>query len=68
LTFKKEWMIRDENLHRKTKWTPYEGWKTIGEPVLTFIRGIIMYDEVIIGKPGQGKPLHIMKSNKYIIK
>jgi dihydroorotase len=65
---KKERTIRGENLHGKTKWTPYEGWKTRGEPVLTFIRGILMYDEVIIGKPGQGKALHMMKSNTCDIK
>jgi len=27
-----------------------------------------MYDEVIIGKPGQGKALHMMKSNTCDIK
>ena len=58
IDIKKERTIRGENLHGKTKWTPYEGWKTIGEPVLTFVRGILMYDEVIFGKPGQGKALH----------
>lgn len=65
---KKERTIRGENLHGKTKWTPYEGWKTRGEPVLTFIRGILIYDEIIIGKPGQGKALHMMKSNTCNIK
>lgn len=60
---KKEKTIRGEELHGKTKGTPYEGWKTIGEPVLTFVRGILMYDEVILGKPGQGKVLHMLKSS-----
>jgi dihydroorotase len=68
IDIKKEKIIRGEELHGKTKWTPYEGWKTIGEPVLTFVRGVLMYDKVILGKPGHGKGLHMLKSSTGKIK
>ncbi|KXB05186.1 hypothetical protein AKJ50_01580 [candidate division MSBL1 archaeon SCGC-AAA382A13] len=51
-----EWEIKGEELHGKTKFTPFEGKKVVGKPFLTLVRGEIVFKEgEIIGKKEHGK-------------
>jgi len=50
----KEWEIKADQLANKSKYTPFEGFKLKGKPVKTIIRGQLVYDNGIVGKPGQG--------------
>ena len=52
----KERTIRGEESFAKTHWTPYEGWKTVGAPVTTIVRGIPVFHEgEIVAEPGIGR-------------
>ena len=52
----KPFHIRGENLQTIQKITPYEGMEGKGAPILTMVRGEIVYDEgQIVGKPGYGE-------------
>lgn len=54
-----EWTIRGEELHGRTRWTPYEGRRVKGRVLYTFVRGTPTYDHGrVLGKPGQGGLLH----------
>jgi len=56
LDLRKEKTIRSSELYAKSKWTPYEGWKTVGSPVTTILRGILVYYEgEIVAEPGVGR-------------
>ena len=51
----KPFHIKGENLQTIQKVTPYEGMKGKGAPVLTMVRGKVVYeDEQVIGSPGYG--------------
>jgi dihydroorotase (multifunctional complex type) len=51
-----ERVIRGEDSLAKTHWTPYEGWKTVGAPVSTIVRGVPVYHEgEIVAEPGHGQ-------------
>jgi dihydroorotase (multifunctional complex type) len=53
-----EWMIKGDDLHGKTHWTPYEGRTVKGRVLNTIVRGALTYDHgEVLGKPGQGKLL-----------
>ncbi len=53
---KKEKTLTGEKVYSKVGWTPYEGRKVRGVPVMTIRRGeIIAEDGDVIGKPGSGK-------------
>jgi D-hydantoinase len=56
---KKEAVIRADKLHSKADYTPFEGWKVKGVPVMTLVRGTIVMDHgypgEIIGSSGHGK-------------
>lgn len=53
---KQEKIIRGDESLAKTHWTPYEGWKTIGAPVTTIVRGTPVYNEgLIVAEPGLGR-------------
>ena len=53
---KKEWEIRGENLHGKTKFTPFEGFKVNFKVDYTILRGELIYEkEECIGKKGYGR-------------
>jgi len=55
-----EWIIRGEELHGKTRWTPYEGRKVKGRVLMTLLRGTLTYDHgEIKGEQGQGRPLQL---------
>jgi dihydropyrimidinase len=48
--------ISAERLHYKVGWTPYEGMKVRGMPVVTISRGeVIAEDGEILGNPGHGQ-------------
>lgn len=48
-------IIRGDRLHSKIKWTPFEGRKVRGIPVMTIVRGeIVMEDGEIVGAAGHG--------------
>jgi dihydroorotase len=42
--------IRAKNLHSKCGWTPFEGFKTVGAPVMTVSRGRIVYSQPMQSK------------------
>ena len=53
---KKEKIIKGDESLAKTHWTPYEGWKTVGAPVTTIVRGIPVYHEgEMVAEPGVGR-------------
>lgn len=53
---RREWTIREENLHSRSKVTPWDGWRVKGFPTLTMVRGEIVAEEgEPTGKPGWGK-------------
>jgi len=52
----KKFKIRGEDLKTIQKITPYEGIEGMGAPVMTLLRGSVIYeDSQVVGKPGQGK-------------
>ena len=52
----KPFHIRGEDLHTIQKITPYEDMKGKGAPVLTMVRGEIVYEDGgVVGKPGYGE-------------
>lgn len=49
-------IVKAENLHTASDFTPYEGRELKGWPVLTMVGGnIVMEDGEIVGRPGVGK-------------
>jgi dihydroorotase len=47
---KKEGVLKSENLHSKTKVTPFDGWKVKGMPIYTIVRGnVVMKDGKLVG-------------------
>lgn len=51
----KEETLRDQDMASKCKWTPFDGWKIKGVPVMTLVRGtVVMEDGEVIGEPGYG--------------
>ncbi len=58
---KSEFVIKGEELHSKQKITAFEGHGGKGRPLTTIVRGEIIWDGEVVGKPGFGeylKPLH----------
>jgi dihydroorotase-like cyclic amidohydrolase len=56
IDLKKETVISADMLHYKVGWTPYEGMKLKGYPILTMVRGeVIVSHGEIIGSPCYGK-------------
>jgi dihydroorotase/allantoinase len=55
-----EWIIRGEELHGKTHWTPYEGRRVKGRVLMTLLRGALTYDHgEVNGEPGQGRLIQL---------
>jgi dihydroorotase-like cyclic amidohydrolase len=54
IDLEKEWEIRAANMHNKAKYTSFEGIQLKGKPVKTIVRGHVVYDDGIVGKPGYG--------------
>lgn len=48
--------IRGEDLKTIQKVTPYEGIEGVGAPVMTLVRGTVVYEDgQVVGKPGYGR-------------
>ncbi|MFP4005264.1 MAG: dihydroorotase [Candidatus Hadarchaeia archaeon] len=53
---RREWRIRGEDLHGRSKFTPFQGMKVEGKPFLTVVRGKIMFrNGNVIGGKGHGR-------------
>ena len=58
----KEWTVTHEEMYSKTKYTPYDGFKLKGKPVMTIVMGeVVMEDGKIVGKPGVGRMVNPRK-------
>ncbi|MDF2957278.1 MAG: Dihydroorotase or related cyclic amidohydrolase [Candidatus Alkanophagales archaeon MCA70_species_1] len=55
VTPKEEWVIKEEELHSKCGWSPFDGWRICGRVEKTFVRGTEVYDGEVVGKPGCGR-------------
>ncbi len=55
IDLKKEWIVKSDKMHSKAGWTPFEGWKLKGKPVLTVVNGIIKFNNnnVVSNVPAQ---------------
>ena len=49
--------IRDGELQTKVNWSPYNGWKIKGLPVMTMVRGRFVYKDGKFNEPGWGEPI-----------
>jgi dihydropyrimidinase len=50
------WTIDRDNIHSAALYSPYEGFKVVGKPVMTYLRGrLVMGDNTYLGKPGEGR-------------
>ncbi len=56
---RKENMVKAENLHYKVGWTPWEGIIFKGWPIMTILRGKVIYDREIMVKPGYGRYIKV---------
>jgi len=62
---RKEKVLTSEHVYTKVKWTPYEGRRVKGVPVMTVRRGeIIMEDGEVFGKPGSGEFIPPLSQDK----
>jgi dihydroorotase len=56
IDLRKEHRIDASNFHSKAKFSPFNGWKTKGMPVKTFVNGqLVMEDNAIVSKPRAGR-------------
>lgn len=57
-----EWTVTHEEMYSKTKYTPFNGFKLKGKPVMTIVMGqVAMEDGKIVGKPGVAKMVNPKK-------
>ena len=49
--------VRNENIHSKARWSPYQGWKLTGWPVYTVVGGRVVFDQGRIREGVRGQPL-----------
>jgi dihydroorotase (multifunctional complex type) len=55
-----QYTVTAENSLYKCGWTPLEGRTLTGVPVLTVLRGRIIYeDDTVVGEPGYGRPVSV---------
>ena len=48
--------LTNAHMHHGGDYTPYEGYRTQGYPVATYVRGELVFDgEKIVGPPGHGQ-------------
>ncbi len=56
IDLKQEHKIDSSKFHSKAKFSPFDGWKTKGAPVKTFVNGCLVMEEgEIVAKPGTGE-------------
>jgi len=52
----REWVIKADELHQRSGWTPYEGYMCRGRIYMTILRGEIIYrDGEVLGREGYGE-------------
>lgn len=50
--------IKNENLHTKCKWSPFDGWKVKGKVLRVFLRGKKVFEDgKVLSAPGSGQIL-----------
>jgi dihydroorotase-like cyclic amidohydrolase len=48
--------LRNEDIHSKACWTPYDGMRVTGRPVMTLVRGAVVAERgKIVAEPGIGR-------------
>ncbi|MFQ5711434.1 MAG: allantoinase AllB [Candidatus Geothermarchaeales archaeon] len=53
---KREGVIRSDRLRSKSSNTVFDGWRVKGAPILTMVRGKVVYEDgEVVGKPGFGE-------------
>ena len=53
---KEEWVIKNDNLHTKCTWSPFDGWNVTGKVKKVVLRGKKVFeDDRILVEPGFGK-------------
>ncbi|MBT2686030.1 dihydroorotase family protein [Bacillus sp. ISL-37] len=63
LDLSKQWTIKNEDIISKAGWSPYDGTVCNGKPVMTMVRGNIVYEnDKIVAEPGIGKPVSRVKA------
>jgi allantoinase len=57
IDLEKEYTIEQEKMYTMAKYTPLHGMKLKGKPVMTIVRGTLVYDDEkgIVGTPGYGE-------------
>ena len=56
IDLKQKSIIRGEDSFSKNKWTPYEGWETVGLPLTTILGGVLVYNQgEITAEAGSGR-------------
>ena len=60
---KREMKIGAENMHYKVGWSPLDGKILKGFPILTMVRGEVVYDGNVTGRKGHGKFMPMSVSN-----
>lgn len=57
-----EWTVTHEEMYSKTKYTPFDGFKLKGKPIMTIVMGqVAMENGKIVGKPGVAKMVNPKK-------
>lgn len=63
---KKEITLTQDIMHSQAGYTPYEGFKLLGYPIMTFLRGqLLVKDGHFIGQKGRGQFIKAEKSSLY---
>lgn len=56
IDLKRKCRIKPSEFHSKAKYSPFEGWKVQGKPVMTFVNGrLVMDNDKIVGEGGSGR-------------
>jgi dihydroorotase len=60
IDLKKEGVVSPPNFCSKAKYSPFEGYRTVGKAVKTLVKGELVMDEgEVVGSPGTGEVLRI---------
>ncbi len=60
----REETLRDAEVVSKCGWTPFDGWKVRGAPVMTIVRGeVVMEDGEVCGRAGYGESVKRVDSS-----
>jgi len=65
IDMKREKVLSSDRLYTKVGWSPYEGKKVKGAPIMTFVRGeLVMENGEVLANPGNGKFIPSLKNFK----